>query len=313
MTAAPGRSRCRSRRAVRRPRVKSDPATSSTTQNAICPATRTSRTEIRRLTPEPSTADDALSAETRSIFDADSAGATPKSTAVSSDTGIANARTVPSTETSKSTGTGNTFVPKAETARLAQYAISVPITPPAAARTMPSPSSCPMMRPRPAPSAARMPSSRLLRGAPREQHVGDVGARNQQHETDRGQQDDAARANVAINRGVKTDRRRGDDARLYVLVSDRKLRAEAGEDRLDLASRLLHGPALGQPPLHEQPSRAALFEPVGPGSLSDVQLTPENSNRVDHRHRDPEVRRNARYRAVHASAAQRRRRNRSAR
>ena len=53
------------------------------------------------------------------------------------------------------------------------------------------------MRPRPAPIAARMASSRERAAQPREQQVGDVAARDQQHQPHRRQQDEQPQPVVA--------------------------------------------------------------------------------------------------------------------
>ena len=75
----------------------------------------------------------------------------------------------------------------------------------------------------------------LARGAPREQQIGDVGARNQQDERDRSAEDQQRRPQIAGE--LFTDRQH---ARRPPRVERRELGREGGHDRRHLRLRLRH-------------------------------------------------------------------------
>ena len=113
--------------------------------------------------------------------DAFHAGTIPKRMPDNTETTNAKARASPSTRIPGSIGSVLTstvashFVPST--------AITSPAMPPIIDNSTLSVSNCCAMRPRPAPSAERTDSSRW-RGAARELEIGDIGARDEQHEPD---------------------------------------------------------------------------------------------------------------------------------
>ena len=224
----------------------------------------------------------------------------PKSTAVSTDTTSAKASTTGSSETSKSTGTGNTPVPNLEIARLAQYASNVPRAPPAIASTDA------LTKELPDDPRASRTDRRANRqfppayGIAREQHVGHVGAGNQEHEARRHEQHCAGRPHIAVYRRMKPDRCGRHDNWLHVLVLGRIFRAQTGKDRVHLPGGLLHGSLFTQPALEEQPSCSPLVETRFPRLVVRAPSHAGEFEGVDHRDRNPEVRDDARDGSTHA-------------
>ncbi len=130
---------------------------SSTSASAVCATTSPSRAQCRPrspVAPRPPS----LSVPWRSGRAAWSAGASPNSTPVSSDSVNANSNTRASTATSSMRG-----VPGGVSARSTstpQYASTTPVAPPTAPSATLSVSSCLRIAPRPAPIAARSATSR---------------------------------------------------------------------------------------------------------------------------------------------------------
>ena len=185
---APGRSRgrCRARRAG--PRASSAPATSSTSDSASWVTTSASRSVTRRRT-EPSPVASAFRDGTRSSLDAVSAGARPNSIVVTSETaGGEGEHGAVQAEVEMDGHRQPVGGQRRSGSAPAQAASSTPSAPPMAASTRLSLRSWRTRRPR---LGADRGAHRQLappRGAAGEQHVGDVGAGDGQHERDRGQQ-----------------------------------------------------------------------------------------------------------------------------
>jgi len=103
------------------------------------------------------------------------------------------------------------------------------------------------MRPRPAPSAVRMPISRARDRRARDQQVGDVDARDEQHARDGAEQHDERRAHARHQHVVKRHQRRalaGRFVRVRVLV--------AGRNGIDFRERLRARHAGAQTSDHHQ-------------------------------------------------------------
>ena len=118
-----------------------------------------------------------------------------------------------------------------------------PSAPPAPSSRL-SVSNCLAMRARPAPRAARSDELAPPRDRARQQQVGDVGARNQQHEPDGGEQDEKGRPHVAAQ-GVAHRRDRNGAG----LVIGWMLPAQLLADAVHLGRRAVDGDArlqLGQ-------------------------------------------------------------------
>ncbi len=175
-----------------------------------------------------------------------SAGSAPASIATST----VNASTGPSTVVSSSRGTS--AGPNATTRRTAPYASARPQAPPIVERTRFSVSHC--ITTRVAAGADRQAdrgfaSSR--RGA-REQEVGDIRARDEQHEADRACEQEERRLRVADHRLV---RRRETHAPAMVRVGIRRI--EPGAHGIDLRLRRANGRAgLQSPDGHHEPAVA---------------------------------------------------------
>ena len=118
-------------------------------------------------------------------------------------------------------------------------------------------SSCRISRPRLAPSDRRTAISCSTRRRARQQQVGDVRARDQQHETDDHHQQPARRHEVAAEGRV--DRRLGQrhqrDAAAAIVV--RILLRQRGRDGIHVGARLLDGDARLQAARHLKEQRAA--------------------------------------------------------
>ena len=204
---------------------------------------------------------DALSAGTRSGFEDDHAGTRPKSSAVASDAASANARTVRSMEKSKLMGIGKTLVPEPG---------ERPAGPPRdqhaerAAERRRARALAEQLADQPAARCAdRRANGELAAscGGAREHQVGDVSARDQQHEAHGANKPRARRLHVAVEHRVKPDGRRGQDAGRDLLVGDRIVAAEPREDGLDLRARFGERSAVSEAAFDEQPARAAAIEP----------------------------------------------------
>ncbi len=104
--------------------------------------------------------------------------------------------------------------------------------------------------------ADRRPNRELAlpHGAPRQQQVGDVAARDQQHQADRRQQARARGPDVTIEHGMKADARHRHDARRHAFVRGRVLCGQPRKDRVGLRAHFFDRSAFGEPALDEQPS-----------------------------------------------------------
>ena len=118
--------------------------------NATCPTTNTLRKRRRSGPPRAS----ALSAETTSAFDSESAGASPESTAAINERPSVKASARASSETVTPTGSGS--VGSSDTSNVViRRAIARPAAPPRRKSSIDSTSICRISRPRPAPIARR--------------------------------------------------------------------------------------------------------------------------------------------------------------
>ena len=126
--------------------------------------------------------------------------------------------------------------------RMLQSAASNPAAPPATDSSRLSVRSCASRRPRLAPRAVRTAISLLPGCGPREQQVGHVGARNEQHQADRGQQDEQGGTQAVRHDGAgEIDQA---DAPLLDL---RELRADTRSDQVHFSLRLARRNAWAQP------------------------------------------------------------------
>ena len=135
--------------------IKSPAPVSSMSASATSPTTSAL---VRRRRPPAAPGEVSLSDSRRSIDDPWSAGSKPNSTPVKSETSSVNASTWPSTLTSRMRGSSSW--PSELSASVAQKASKRPAAPPSAASRTLSVRSWRRMRPRLAPSAARMAISR---------------------------------------------------------------------------------------------------------------------------------------------------------
>ena len=180
-------------------------------------------------------------------------------------------------EKSNLTGTGRTSVPTPASAA-AHHAISRPAAPPAMASTRPSESSCDINRPRDAPIAARTASTHAVVRCAAPAEVGNVSARDHQHERDGAKQPRACRLQVAIEHRVEPDARRGQHRAEDLVVGVGIVLGEPRKDGLDLCACLVDSSPFRQSSLDEQPPRAAAIDSRLAGVLVGVGLDPEKTS-----------------------------------
>ena len=127
-----------------------------------------------------------------------------------------------------------------------------PAMPPAVARIRLSVSIWRTKRPRPAPSAVRMPDFACAGGASRQLQIGDIDARDKEHQRDRGHQRQQRRPDLAdhlIGEAEQHHRASGIAFRLFLL--------ESGVDRAHLSRRILERGAVAQARQRVRPAASA--------------------------------------------------------